>query len=896
MRKPRFSTGGIDSPGAPAAKTLAHEFDALVTQAADIVVPYDRDLRHLFINDAVESVSGVPAAAFIGRTNRELAMPEALCALWDAELGAVFADELPRRFEFSFDGPHGVHWLEAHVVPERNGAGEVETILSVTRDCTAAHHAQSELRESELRYRELFERASEMILVFDLDGVLAQVNPAVEQKLGYEAAELVGRPLISILAGECVAAAHARLASKIDRSATASVFETVMIGKDGCRFSIEASSEVVPRDGVPHGVMMIARDVSEQVATRAALVASERLFRGAFDGVAAGMVIADVNANVVRANAAFATMLGYEVGELRGRPVQELVHPDDAAAFHSAVARLRAGLESGLVVDERRYVRRDGEIVFAHVSVSVVAAADGSPLFLAEQIEDVTELRNVHADLHESIALREALVKVSPDVLAVIDVDGTLRLISRSAEEILGYTMEELLGRNFLDFVHPDDRLAAGATVADALRGGQQRVARARVIAKDGSIRIWDGIHGCSFGADGTPQAIVANLRDVTNQVSLEDQLRQAQKMEAVGQLAGGIAHDFNNLLTAIGGYAELVRGKLPDESCVPEIDGVIDATARAAALTAQLLAFSRRQVLNRRVFDLGVTVSEMSSMLRQLIPASIELVTILPSEPAAVLADRAQIEQVVVNLVVNAADAIPDDRRGKITVEVAVEHSEQKTLLRVGDNGIGMDALTAAQIFEPFFSTKGDAGTGLGLSIVHGIVNQSGAQITVESDERDGTTFTVTWARAGNVQPEPVPILAAPAGGRERLLLVEDDPAVRAVLANMLRLQGYQVTVAASGEEAVVLAHASKELIDLVITDMVLTGMNGRETADAVRNHQPQARVLFMSGYTDDVVIRAGVQTSATAFIQKPFNGSQLASSVRGALDATTSLPAADA
>ena len=875
----------MDDEGGQVARA-ASPGDALLANVADIVVRFDRELRHLFVNHAVTAVAGAPPEAFIGRTNRELGMPEELCALWDVELGAVFDEGVERRFEFQFDGPNGLRWLEAYVVPERNERGEVETILSVTRDRTEAHAAERELRASEARYRDLFERAGEMIIVFDLEGRLLQVNPAVEQTLGYPRAELIGQTLQSIVAPEERAAADARLARKRDSSETASTFESVLLGKDGRHVPVEASSAIIHHDDAPSTAMMIAHDVTVKLATRAELETSERRFRGAFDGVAAGMVIADPDAVVLQANETFAAMLGYAPAELVGTRIRALVHPDDAEGFSKSIVRLRDGVERRYTVPDRRYLRKDGGIVFANVSVSAIRGEDGSTVALAAQIEDVTAIRQVRAELEESRTLHQAVIDVSPDVLTVIDFDGTVRLVSPSVEGILGYPVDEFVGHSFLEYVHPDDREQAHESVTAAGHEGQPSVVRTRVIAKDGSVRLWDGTVGLWRALDGAPRGVVANLRDVTDQVSLEDQLRQAQKMEAVGRLAGGVAHDFNNLLTAIGGYAELARSRLEGAAGAAEIDGVIDAANKAAKLTAQLLAFSRRQVMSPQTFDLGEVISEMGSLVRRLIPESTELITVLPSAPAPVHADRSQVEQVVMNLVVNAADAMPEGGQGTITLEVVLAADRRETYLLVSDNGVGMDALTVSQIFEPFFNTKGPLGTGLGLSIVHGIVVQSGGHIAVESTPGTGTTFTITLPLSAIPQPTHVPLAPAAELGRETLLLVEDDPGVRGVLVQLLDGLGYRTNVVASGEEAVAFAKDPATLIDLLITDLILPGMNGREAADAFHSYQPDAKVLYMSGYTEDTVIRVGGYDAGIAFIQKPFSSAQLSRRIRELLD----------
>jgi two-component system, cell cycle sensor histidine kinase and response regulator CckA len=617
---------------------------------------------------------------------------------------------------------------------------------------------------------------------------------------------------------------------------------------------------------------------------RTALEDSERLFRSAFEGAAAGMTLTDPSGMVEWVNASFAEMLGYEPSELVGTRMAELVQPDDLPGVVEAIGRVRAGVVPRCVF-EKRYLRKDGGIVLGRAGISTVCADDGTILHFVAQVEDVTELRRVQADLDESQTLHRLVFESSRDVLSVFGTDGVIRLVSPSVGRILGYDPAEVVGLNYAGFIHPDDLTVTARAVKAAIGGEQPSLFRSRFLASDGTYRLWEGTVSPGIGSDGEVSFLVANSRDVTSQVELEDQLRHAQKMEAVGRLAGGVAHDFNNLLLAIRGYAELalVKVEARDDSS-GEIAEILVAAERASSLTAQLLAFSRRQVMNIEILDLGHVVSQMASMLRRMISGSVELSTVLPEEPALVCADRAQIEQVIANLSVNARDAMPDG--GHLAIEVAVAPDEGRVLLIVRDDGSGMDAATGAQIFEPFFTTKGAEGTGLGLSMVHGIVKQSGGEIAVDSEPGEGTTFTIGFPLAdGEPLPEPVAAAAA-TGGAETILLVEDDAVVMTVVTSMLEQRGYGLLAAGSGEEAVAMAAAAPDTVDLLITDLVLPGLNGRATSEAVLEHQPLARVLYMSGYTDDVVIRVGRFAPGTSFIQKPFTGDELARRVRKLLD----------
>jgi len=410
----------------------------------------------------------------------------------------------------------------------------------------------------------------------------------------------------------------------------------------------------------------------------------------------------------------------------------------------------------------------------------------------------------------------------------------------------------------------------------------------------------------------GGEEILLGTIFDMTERRRLEEQLLQAQKMEAVGRLAGGIAHDFNNLLTAVSGYTELLLGRLPEGDAGREHALEIrHAGQRAAALTQQLLAFSRRQVLEPRVLDLNTVISDMEKMLRRVIGEDVELTASLDQSLWRTRADPSQIEQAILNLVVNARDAMP--RGGRLTIETAnVELDENygdryasfkpgpHVMLAVSDTGVGMNAELQARLFEPFFTTKElGKGTGLGLSTTYGIVKQSGGSIWVYSEPGQGTTFKIYLPRSEDPLdrreiPAPTPI---PRPGTERVLLVEDEPEVRRLVERLLTMQGYSVLAAPGPTEALAAARAGDGPIDVLVTDVVMPGMNGRELARALATRVPGLRVLYMSGYTDAAITQHGILEPGTAFLSKPFTPDALARKLREVLDAgaETEAPAAD-
>jgi nitrogen-specific signal transduction histidine kinase/ActR/RegA family two-component response regulator len=390
-------------------------------------------------------------------------------------------------------------------------------------------------------------------------------------------------------------------------------------------------------------------------------------------------------------------------------------------------------------------------------------------------------------------------------------------------------------------------------------------------------------------------------VNDVTERKQLEEQLRQSQKMEAVGQLAGGVAHDFNNLLTAITGYSELTLRWLPEDSAMRHnVLEIKKAGERAASLTRQLLAFSRRQVLQPVVLDINSLVTDVSKMLRRLVGEDIEFITLLRPEAGRINADPGQIEQVLMNLVVNARDAMP--RGGKLIIETAnVELDEayadrhvavnpgSYVMLAVSDTGTGMDEETRARIFEPFFTTKEEGkGTGLGLSTVYGIVKQSGGNVWVYSEVGRGTTFKIYLPRVAEDTQEQVPAVEREEllRGTETILLTEDEGLVRRLVREALETYGYTVLETTSGGEAISACEGYDGPIHLLVTDVIMPGMDGRELANELTRLRPEMRVLFMSGYTDDAIVHHGVLDADMPFLQKPFSPDDLARKVREVLD----------
>ena len=602
-------------------------------------------------------------------------------------------------------------------------------------------------------------------------------------------------------------------------------------------------------------------------------------------------------------NRAAERLYGWTAAEALGRNVSFLIPPDKSDEWAGHLGQLRSGERVGYFETVR--LHRDGHRIDVAMSMSAIRGPDGQMIGLSKTARDIRDRKRAEAALRESHERYRTLVAATAEIVWASPPSGAFDTDQPGWTTFTGQTLEQHRGWGWLDAVHPEDREVSvlGWTAAMADRTVFQMEHRLRradgvyrhmlvravpVLDPGGAVKEWVGVH-----------------TDITERKALEEQFRQMQKMEAIGQLAGGVAHDFNNLLTVINGYSDLLLQALPQEDPSRKlVVEIFKAGERSAGLTRQLLAFSRQQVLAPRVLDLNDVVTDTGSMLRRLIGEDVRLTLVPASGLWPVRADPGQVEQVLMNLAVNARDAMP--RGGQLTIETrnielaeeyARSHPDARpgphVLIAVSDTGTGMSAEVRRRVFEPYFTTKGlGKGTGLGLATVHGIVKQSGGHIGVYSEAGTGTTFKVYLPRT-----EPVPGrskslrgLAASKGGAETILVVEDEGGVRALTCHVLAGLGYTVLQAGDAVEATRVAAGHAGPIHLLITDVVLPGAGGRVVAETITGGRPGTGVLFVSGYTDDAVIRHGVLAEGVNFLQKPFSPSALSFKVREALDRTQS------
>jgi two-component system cell cycle sensor histidine kinase/response regulator CckA len=731
------------------------------------------------------------------------------------------------------------------------------------------------------------------ITMLDPAGRIACWNLGAERMTGYPAEEVLGRHVSICDTPEDPAARsdHQLLEKALEGGRHED--ELLRVAKCGRRFWARVTTSCLRDEQGRHiGFAQVTRDITARRATEESLRASEERHRRLLE-LMPDAVFVNLDGRIAYGNAALAYLVGVpDPHHLVGHSVLTLFPEQDHDLIRQRIDTVkRYGVVPPL---DERIVRQDGSVVPVEVVAAIIPYGGREAILVC--LHDLSARKRAEAAAHKLAAIIDA----SDDAIIGLDLDGTISGWNEGAARLFGFPAAEVLGRDHGFMVPPDRRQEHDEILARARRG--ERVAPFDTVRIRNDGKQLDVSVSVSPVQDreGELAALCLVAQDIRERKRLQEQFRHAQKMEAVGRLAGGVAHDFNNLLTIISGYSELLLTTISDARLQGIVAEIKAAGERAAALTRQLLAFSRKQVLEPRVIEPNVLVADCERLLSRLLGEDIELKTSLAPGVGRVRVDAGQLEQVLINLAVNARDAMPQGGRLTIqTAEVVLDTAYHRThpqvapgpyvLISVSDSGHGMSEDVRARIFEPFFTTKEmGKGTGLGLAMVYGFVTQSGGHIDVYSEPGLGTTFKVYLPlvegdAVAPSQPSTVPL----PGGRETILLVEDDTAVRALARLTLEGLGYTVVEATNGHDALRVARAHAGPIHLLLTDVVMPGMGGRLAAETLAGTLPGLRVLFISGYTDDAVVRHGVLAAETEFLQKPFTPSALAHKVRQVLDA---------
>ena len=761
------------------------------------------------------------------------------------------------------------------------------------REAAAPLPAAQALRASEVRYRRLFEAARDGILMLDAtSGEITAVNPFLARLLGYAEPDILGKKLWEISPFEDTKKGKIAF-RELQEQEYIRYDDLPLETRDGRSIAVEFVSNIYLSDE-KRVIQCNIRDITDRKRAEQARQTSDERYRTLFEYAPDGILIADRQGHYLDANASICRMLGYSRQDLIGLQASDIVVPDEIQHIGPALAAIMGGANYRR---EWRFTRKDGSVFPADVMATVMP--DGNLLAL---IRDVTARNQAEAALRTADErIRFALESAH---LGIWDMDYASGVLQWSdiLEEQYGLSPGTFGGtfKAFVELIHPEDRASVIDVVTTAMKTGTDFSVLHRSIRPDGTVRWLSGAGRILLGESGRPLRAVGTSQDVTERHTLEAQFQQAQKMDAVGRLAGGVAHDFNNLLTVMLGFCELLlEDANPDDPRRSDIAEIQSAGMRAARLTRQLLAFSRKQIIEPALLDLNAVLAEMRPMLGRLIREDVRVLFGTRPGLEQVKADRGQIEQVVLNLAVNAQDAMPHG--GTLTIETANIELDQEyasthfavkpghyVVLTVTDSGTGITPEVRERLFEPFFTTKEPGqGTGLGLATVHGIVTRSGGSVTIDSEVGRGASFKVYLPAAiGAEATVDVPAGAPPPRtGTETVLVVEDADGLRELTRRLLVKQGYTVVVAANADAALRLFEEHPS-IDIILTDVVMPGASGPELTRRLVGRRPDLRVVYMSGYTDDAIVQHGVLRPGIAFLHKPFTAEALGRKIREVLD----------
>jgi len=785
----------------------------------------------------------------------------------------------------------GITWVFALVVWQREQVNHYQSL----------YRTEAALLAGAKRHSVTLQAIGDGVIVTDAQGRVELLNPVAETLTGWSTEAAQGRPLEEVF---CIVdeETQARVESPVSRVLRNGVVaglanHTLLLAKTGAAIPIaDSGAPILNPQGQITGVVLVFRDQSAERDHQKKLSESERKYRSLYNSIRDAILVADTNRIIIDCNPAFVDLFGYSPEDIIGKKTITIYENEIGYTAIGNALRTK-GSEFSEFLYTGNFRKKSGEVFPGETKVFYLRDDKGTLIGAIGLIRDVTKRQQVEAERNRMMAAIEQI----NEMIVITDTEGAIQYVNPAFERVTGYSRKEVLGLNprILKSGEQDQNFyrKLWATIADG-KTWEGRIVNKR---KDGTLFTEDTTISPVCDAAGQIVNYVAAKRDITKHLGLAAQFQQAQKMESIGRLAGGVAHDYNNMLNVIIGYAELGMKKVDSaEPLYANLKAILNAALRSADITRQLLAFARRQTITPLVLDLNETVAGTLDMLHRLIGEDINLSWRPGAHLWPVKIDPTQVDQILTNLCVNARDAITGV--GKITIETenatfdkayCAHHAGFSpgayVLLAVSDNGCGMDKKTLENIFEPFFTTKGiGRGTGLGLSTVYGIVKQNNGFINVYSEPGKGTTIKVFLARhAGHkVESNEASTVQMLPGRGETILVVEDETSILELTRTTLDDLGYHILAAGSPEEAFRLAEEHDGPIDLLITDVVMPGMNGKELAVRLRSVYPELEQLFMSGYTANVIVDHGVLDHGVQFLQKPFSISTLAAKVRAVLD----------
>ena len=771
--------------------------------------------------------------------------------------------------------------------------------ISQRRQAESGLHAAAEaLQRSRDFFQNVFDVAGDGLYVTDDMGNIVFANRALYSMLGYEPGELIGMSGTAFsVSMDTVHVGSDDEQFWYNRDYTIPM-QTVYCCKDGTHLPVETRLNYVSEDGaIGDGIVVMLRDITERKRAEEEIRRARDSLATMFKTSPDAIIVVDALGYITAANDSVYDVYGYSPEELIGQHVSMM--PDDEESMRQNIALVEQVFEQGIVRGfETTRKHKDGHSIQVETSVALLRNPDGTPAGGISSTRDITERKRLEDQLQRSRDYLEKIFMASPDAIVVADDQGYIMMVNDSVHDVYGYSPEELIGQHGSIFTPRDEGILQQTMgVLEQLyeQGFVHNVVNERLL-KDGRTIWTESSYVLLRNQDGSVAGSVSSTRDITERIRMEDQLRQSQKMEAIGTLAGGIAHDFNNILGAIIGYTELSQHEsICDPRIKNNLEQVLKAADRARNLVRQILAFSRKTQSETKPLQMHLILKEALKLMRASIAANVAIETDMTDTGDVVLADATQIHQIIVNLCTNAAHAM--EREGgvmKITLKPVVLQSADMIAysdlqpgpylqLSIRDTGVGIEPENLGRIFEPFFTTKDvGKGTGMGLAVVHGIVKSLKGDIKVYSDPGRGTVFHVLLPRLEDVSAVSAAVAIEPPRGHGSVLLVDDEPALMDVGANILRSLGYNVTAMQSPLEAFDTFAGDPAAFDLVFTDQSMPGLSGFELARRVLALRPGIPVILCTGYSDLVTEQAALTAGIKAFVTKPLSRLEMAETIR--------------
>lgn len=873
------------------------KYQFMVESAHDAIFYKDMQGRYVIANDKTLEAFGLPREKVIGKSDYQL-MPDTEEARRNIKYEQIVlkkgkAQEVTRRMTAA-DGT--IRWFQVIKVPQFNDEGNVIGLVGIARDITDLKKTEEALRESEEKYRTLFEESLNVNILLNLNGKIVDVNKACANFMGIPKQQGIGKSVFDFISPEQKEFVKKLFEKEVAGEYTPAVVIDVMTRRGVRKLFLEEGAGRIYKEGKLTEILLSGSDVTELIKTQEELRESRERFKGLAELLPETVFEMDENDTLTFVNRNAFEVFGYTRDEFeKGINLVDLLIPEDRERVNRSIKKILSGKK--LAPMQFTALKKNGETFPIQVYFSSPICDKGFHC-IRGLIIDISERQKMEAKLK----LLSTTVEQSVNIVAVADTNGIIQYVNRAFEEITGYKRQEIIGhkRDILEGCKIDENLHK--EIWETIKSGNTWTGRLMSKKKSGSVYTEDTALFPVVGSDGKITNFTRIGRDITDRVKLENQLQQAQKMESIGRLAGGVAHDLNNIMTGIRGCAELARLELESyEIDTENIDDICKAVDGAASLISQLLAFSRKQMANPQVLNINNVIKEMEKMIPRVIREDIKFSTSLDPDILSVRMDPHQLQQIIMNLVVNAKDAMPDG--GKLIIETKmadVDESFQKrypffvpgsyVMLIVSDTGTGMDEETISHIFEPFFTTKEKGkGTGLGLSTVYGIVKQAKGHILVYSEPGQGTAFKIylpSIKEKAVLKEKDQRFRTHILGGKEFILVVEDEAIVSKLVWKILNKAGYQAFTASSGEQALDYFEKMGKNIDMLITDMVLPDIKGGDLALKLMQKNPSLKVLFMSGYSEDVIDSRELMGGKFEFISKPFNTREFLKKVRKVLD----------